>query len=89
MYHFLDRPIQFLSASSINDFNMNELAANFTQWVDDMDACDSGWTFIKIKNLTLEIAVSNSIRGNSYIKLPFESKSILNIINLKDNDCIL
>ena len=54
--------------------------------IDEMELRDSNWIFRKIVSCEILIFDVRDERASSYIKSPFQSRSILNIQN-KDNRC--
>ena len=65
----------------------NEMAEEIEESIQKVEnAEDSGWVFLKIKNLTLHTAKWDPLNAGSYIDLPANLKNKKAIINMKNQD---
>lgn len=59
--------------------------------ISEFEHCDSGWSYISISHLEININKHSPMRGGSYLDLPLPIKNSKSCINIKntDNKCFL
>ena len=90
------RTFQILSTNGfqvmniINDDELDSVIQSLESEFENIDnrLQGSGWILDSFVKIMLHMNGVNALRGNSYIKLPFKSNSIINIQN-RDNMCFI
>ena len=76
----------------INKENIDTSLENQTNYINEYirerELNESNWVFNKVVSVRLDIFQYQSLVGGTFIKLPFISSKILNIVN-KDNKCFV
>jgi len=85
--HFTTNPKNIVNIAEFTGFTdeINELYKR----IEETELEGSGWCFLYITNISLNIGTYRSPVGGTYIELPFKSGVILNIQNEKDNLCFV
>ena len=65
----------------------NEMFKEIEEAVQKVEHAEgSGWVFVEVENLTLDVDIWDPLKGSSYIDLPKELKNKNAIINMKNED---
>ncbi len=70
------------------DLENVEFTSHLRRRIEELEGRESGIIFNYIEKMHIKFYKTKSLSGGTYVKLPFESKSVLNIQN-KDNKCFL
>ena len=64
---------------------------SFSQQLDSdvLKLVGSGWRIHLFKNIKIYVALINTLLGSSYIQLPFDCRSVINVKNEYDNHCFI
>ena len=86
--HRYIKPEVILTFDNFDEF-IDNTKSEFSSIIEEMEQKDSQWIFIKIISSNIFLYDVTDERANSYIKSPFNSKSIINVQNEKDNYCFI
>ncbi len=70
------------------DLETVEFTSYLRRRIEEFEGRESGLIFNYIEKIHIKFYKTRSLSGGTYVRLPFESKSVLNIQN-KDNKCFL
>lgn len=72
------------------NINYDELYTNvkeiFKLKLSEFEHCTSGWTFMSVSYLEMNINKYSPMRGGSYIELPLKIKNTKSCLNIQNND---